>query len=767
MTTAPHNGMSTTTRRGFLATLTAGSLIFATRISGASALTILVQDPADELPFEPDLFVAIAPSGRVTIIAHRSEMGTGIRTALPMVVADELGADWEQVDIEQAIGNPAYGSQNTDGSRSVRRFYQRMRIAGATARTMLERAAAQRWNVEPDTCTGRNHIVTHTPTGRTLAYGDLVAIARTLETPAEDELTFVPREERKYIGTNVPIVDLDDILTGKAIFGMDVRLPEMVYAVIARSPVLGGTPTNFIDTAARAIPGVLDVLEIPAFTAPHAFQPLGGIAVIATSTYAAVRGRDALDITWSTSSHAVFNSAEYDQQLVLTTQQPGTVARSIGDANTVYDASSEDKRVVADYFVPMLAHASMETPCATATVTLNGDGTVRACEAWAPTQNPQAAQGQLAGSLGIEPDQVKVNVTLLGGGFGRKSKPDFVAEAAVLARDLRRPVQVVWTREDDLRHDYYHSVAAVRMQACVDDDGAPTAWIQRSAFPTIASTFNPTARTGQAFELGLGFTDLPFDVPNLSVENGPADAHVRIGWLRSVAHIFHAFATCSFPDELAHHVGADPYEYLMQLLGQPRHLDLAGVDYDNHGEPLDRFPFDISRLRHVTERVAKNANWQSRRRMALKKGHGFGIACHRSFLSYCANIVEVDIARDGTVRIPNVWVVLDAGVVVHPDRVRAQMEGAAAFSTSLAMFGEITATDGVVDQSNFHDYRMARIYDAPNMVHVDLVESEELPAGVGEVGVPPFAPALCNAIFAATGRRIRRLPIAAHDLCWS
>ncbi|MCA9296249.1 MAG: xanthine dehydrogenase family protein molybdopterin-binding subunit, partial [Phycisphaerales bacterium] len=614
---------------------------------------------------------------------------------------------------------------------------------------------------------GRNHIVTHTPTGRTMGYGDLVAIARTLEVPAEDELTFVPREERRYIGTNVPIVDLDDILTGKAIFGMDVRLPDMVYAVIARSPVLGGTPTSIDDTAARAIPGVLDVIEIPVFSAPHAFQPLGGVAVLATSTYAAMRGRDALDITWSPSTHAEFNSAAYEQQLVQTTQQSGTVARSIGDANAVYDASPDDARVVADYYVPMLAHASMETPCATVALTLNEDGTVRSCEAWAPTQNPQAAQGQVAGSLGIGPEQVTVNVTLLGGGYGRKSKPDFVAEAAVLARDVGRPVQVVWTREDDIRHDYYHSVAAVRMQACLGDDGAPTAWIQRCAFPTIASTFNPTARAGQSFELGLGFTDVPFDVPNLSVENGPADAHVRIGWLRSVAHIFHAFATCSFPDELAHRAGVDPYAYLMRLLGAPRNLDLTGVDYDNHGEPLERYPFDVGRLRTVTERVAKNANWQSRLRMSTPKGHGLGIACHRSFLSYCANVVEVDVARDGTVRIPNVWVVLDAGTVVHPDRVRAQMEGAAVFSTSLAMYGEITATDGAVDQSNYHDYRMARMYDAPTMVHVDLVESDELPSGVGEVGVPPFAPALCNAIFAATGRRIRRLPIAAHDLSWS
>ncbi|MEM7227641.1 MAG: molybdopterin cofactor-binding domain-containing protein [Planctomycetota bacterium] len=764
MSASPTAGTTGMSRRFFLAGVSAGSLVLAARISGASTLARILQDEdIDALTFEPDVFVSIAPDGIVTIVAHRSEMGTGIRTALPMVVADELGADWERVSIDQAIGDSTYGSQNTDGSRSVRRFYQRMRIAGATARTMLERAAAAQWDVEAADCVGRDHRVTHMPTGRTVAYGELVDVARELDVPEEDDLVFKPKSERKYVGTNVAIADLDGIVNGNAQFGMDIRRPNMVFAVVERSPVLGGAPTGFNADDVRSMAGIVDVVELPTFSPPHAFQALGGIAVVASSTWAALEGRKALRVTWSPSDHASYDSTSYEQSLLDAARSEGQVARTQGDAKSTLDAADASSCHEADYYVPTLAHASMEPPCAVAELTFDDDGAVTACEVWAPTQNPQAAQGQLASSLELPPDAITVHVTLLGGGFGRKSKPDFIVEAALLARDLKRPVQVVWTREDDIRHDYFHSVAACHVRAAVDDDGMPTALIQRSAFPTIGSSFNPTARYGQSFELGLGFTDMPYDVPNLQVENGPAEAHLRIGWLRSVAHIFHAFAVCSFPDELAHRAGRDPYEYLMSLLGAPRHVELPGVEYANHGEPLERYPIDVGRLRAVTERVAQHADWGR----TMPRGRGLGIACHRSFLSYCANVIEVDVAPDGTVRIPNVWVSIDAGTVIHPDRVRAQMEGSAVFGASLAMYGEITATNGVVDQSNFHDYRMARIYDAPQMVHVDIVESDELPAGVGEVGVPPFAPALCNAIYAATGHRIRRLPIMHHDLSWN
>jgi isoquinoline 1-oxidoreductase beta subunit len=384
------------------------------------------------------------------------------------------------------------------------------------------------------------------------------------------------------------------------------------------------------------------------------------------------------------------------------------------------------------------------------------------CTLWAPAQNPQAVQDTVSAALGIDKKSVICNVTLLGGGFGRKSKPDFCAEAAILSKQLRKPVKVVWTREDDIQFDYYHAVAAMHMKAGLDQGGKPVAWLQRSVFPSISSTFATDVRLGSAGELGMGFTDTPFAVPNLRVENGEAISHVRIGWLRSVANIYHAFAVCSFADELAHAAGRDPKDYLLDLIGPPRIVDLKaeGVDYPNMG-PIEQYPIDTARLRKVVEVAATNAGWGKRR---LPKGRALGIAAHRSFLSYVATVVEVQIGADGKVAIPRVDTAVDAGMIVSPDRVRSQFEGAAVFGASLALTGEITATAGKIDQNNFHNYRVARMNEAPMETHVQIVESEAPPAGVGEPGVPPFAPALCNAIFAATGKRIRELPLSRQKL---
>jgi isoquinoline 1-oxidoreductase beta subunit len=377
----------------------------------------------------------------------------------------------------------------------------------------------------------------------------------------------------------------------------------------------------------------------------------------------------------------------------------------------------------------------MEPPAATARVSADG------CEAWAPTQNPQAAQDELAQALGLDKEKVVVHVTLLGGGFGRKSKPDFIAEAALLSRELKVPVKVVWSRQDDIQHDYYHAVAACRIEAGVDQGGKPQAWLMRSAFPSIGSTFDASADAPADWEMGFGYTDMPYDISNLRYERGKANAHVRIGWLRSVCNIFHAFAVSSFTDELAARAGADPLAYLLDLIGAPRQVDLAteGVTYSNYGAPLERYPIDTGRLRQVTEIAAKNAGWGRE----LPRGRGLGIACHRSFLSYVANVVEVEVSKDGQVSIPRVDVVVDCGLVINPDRVRAQFEGSDVFGASLALMGEISAKQGRVMQSNFTT------------------------TGAGEPGVPPFAPALTNAIFAATGKRVRNLPLSAHDLSWS
>ncbi|MCG8650454.1 MAG: molybdopterin-dependent oxidoreductase, partial [Pirellulales bacterium] len=694
---------------------------------------------------------------------HRSEMGTGIRTGLPRVVADELEADWKRVVIQQARGDKRLGDQNTDGSNSIRFFFKRMRVAGATARTMLERAAAQQWQVDADECYADHHQIKHRTSNRAVGFGDLVAIARTLEPPQEQELKLKPRSQWRYIGKDAQITDLDDIVTGKAIFGIDARMENQLFAVIARPPVVGGKVLSCEDAEARKIPGVVDVIQIPGYSGAPMFQPLGGVAVCATSTWAAWQGRDALEIEWDEGSNASYDTEQYARQLAETVQRPGRVYREHGD---VPGALAQAKNVVrADYSVPHLSHAPMETPCAVADVKTDASGKVTSCHVVAATQNPQAVQQAVGPAMEMAPDDVLVNVTLLGSGFGRKSKPDYCVEAAVLSRQLKRPVHVTWTREDDLQHDYYHTISAIHCEAAVDENGKPNAWLQRAAYPTIGSTFNAAADHPATWEAEMGHTDLPFQLANLRFEVGQAKAHVRIGWLRSVCHIQQNFAVGSFADELAHHAGRDPYEFLLELLGEDRHIDMKAAKLGNRQADPQEYPYDIGRLKNVIRRAAAKADWG--RAKSMPKGRGLGIAGCRSFLGYTGHVVEVEVTKDGKLRIPKIWVSLDAGTIVSPDRVHAQAEGAAIMATTQARYGKLTFKKGRAQQTNYDTYRMVTMSDAPGQIVVDLVSSEAPPAGVGETGVPSLAPALCNAIFAATGKRIRNLPIADHDLSWS
>ena len=741
------NSIENFSRRGFIKTgIAAGSFLLASRI---------VPEPlwcatAEKAVFNPDLFLAIASDGTITIIASRSEMGCGSRTSIPLVLADELDADWSKVKLEQATGDAKYGDQDTDGSHSVRSFFDQMRTTGATARAMLITAAANQWKVAETECSTEPSMVVHQASGRKLSYGDLAVGAAKLPVPKPDAVTLKRKSQWRYIGKDSSFYDLPDIVTGKAVFGMDAKLPGMVYASIEHSPVLGQNVKSYDDKAALKIAGVKQTLVIDTFKPPHAFQPLGGVAVIADNTWAAFQGRQALKIDWDNSPHAVYNSAEFRKTLVAGARQPGKPCRNVGDVDKEFASAS--KIIEAEYYAPHLAHASMEPPVAVADYR---DGKV---VAYAPVQAPQTAQKTVADTVGLKPEDVTIHVTLLGGAFGRKSKPDFVAEAAVISKKLGKPVKVVWKREDDIQHDYYHSVAALYMKAAVGPDGKPTAWLQRTVYPPIASTFAPDAKYADD-EMSLGWNNLPFDIPNHRAENGPADAHVRIGWLRSVANVYHAFAIHSFVDELAAAAQKDPLEYLLDLIGPPR---IVPLEYSKEeAEDGKKYPLDTGRLRKVVELVADKSNWAKRPR---EKGHGFGIAAHRSFYTYVATVVEVKVDDKGQVQIPNVWTAVDAGTTVSPDNIRNQMEGAATFGTSLAMLGEITVTNGVVNQSNFSDYEVARMPMAPRHTSVYIVDSDAPPAGIGEPGLPPFAPALCNAIYAATGKRIRELPVSKTKL---
>lgn len=741
-------------RREFLQAVTAGSLVLAV---GAAACRRTDDELRGAKPAAADglgasAYLRIDDTGAVTIICHRSEMGQGIRTSLPMVLADELEADWSRVRVEQAPGDEkTFGSQNTDGSSSIREFLVPFREAGATARTLLEQAAAKQWGVPATQVQARQHQVVDTATGKTLSFGALVAVARTLPVPDKKTLKLKDASAFRYIGKEVAGIDQHDMTVGRAVYGFDVRRDGMKYAVIARPPVYGGKAASVDSSEAEKVPGVEKIVRLDGAEPPAAFNPIGGVAVIARNTWAAIEGRKKLRITWTDGPNASYDSVQFRAELEGTARKPGKVVRQQGDVDGALRGAA--KTVSADYFVPHLAHAPMEPPAALAVVE-NGR-----CEVWAATQNPQGARDTVAAALGMKPEQVTVHVTLLGGAFGRKSKPDYVAEAALLAQKVGAPVRVMWTREDDIRHDYFHTVTAQHLEAGLDAGGKVVGWLHRTVLPSISSTFAKDKLYASDSELGQGVTDLPFAIPNIRAENGPAPAHVRIGWYRSVINIPHAFAIGTFVDELAHAAGKDARAFWLDLLGPDRIVDLskAGLAGEafNYGESFEKHPIDIARYRKVLELVTEKSGWGS----PLPKGHGRGLAVHRSFVSYVAAVVQVAVKPDGTLEIPRVDVAADPGFITNPDRVRAQFEGATVMGLSNALYGEVSFKNGRAVQSNFTDYKVARMDAAPRDVRVHLVAGSPLPGGVGEPGVPPIAPALGNAIFAATGVRIRRLPV--------
>ncbi|HEY6128899.1 MAG TPA: molybdopterin cofactor-binding domain-containing protein [Candidatus Acidoferrum sp.] len=723
--------------------------------AGALSTPTGVADVGLKGPLSPTVYLAIDTDGTTYIVAHRSEMGSGSKTALPRIVADELDADWGRVKIVQAIGDEKFGDQDTDGSHSVRSFFDTLRETGASARLMLLRAAAQQWDVPENECSTGVHEVLHAKSGKKIGYGELATAAAKLPVPKKEELKLKPRNEWRYMGKGVASYDLKDMITGKATYGIDTHMDGMLYANVAHPPVYGATVKSVDDKATLAVPGVRQTATIDPFKPPILFQAHGGVGVLAANSWAAIQGKKKLKIEWTGSEHGNYSSDTYKAELQAASRKPGKVVREIGNVDRAF--ASGGKIVEAEYYAPMLAHASMEPPAALAHYK---DGKV---QVWAATQNPQGARDAVAAAVGAKKEDVTVNVTLLGGGFGRKSFPDYAVEAAVLSKKSGKPVKVVWSREDDIQFDVYHSVAAMYLKASLSADGKPTAWLQRSTFPPIASTFDASALTADAGEIGLGWSDLPYAIPNHRAENGEAKSHVRIGWLRSVCNIFHAYAEHSFADELAHAAGIDPRDYVLALLGPDRIVPKTELpkDYTNYDGDYDQYPIDTARFRRVLEIATEKSGWGKK-----KNGNGFGmgLAIHRSFLTYVAAVVQVEMDKDAKVKIGRVDYAVDAGTIVNPEMAMQQFEGAATFTTSLAFYGEITAKNGMIQQSNFDGYPMARMNTAPRETHVHLVPSEAPPAGIGEPGVPPFTPALCNAVFAATGKRVRDLPFSKLGL---
>lgn len=647
--------------------------------------------------FEPNAWLSIDRTGTTTITVAKSEMGQGVRTSLPMIVADELEQDWSKIRIEQALAEPGkYGSQGTGGSSSVRRSWDMLRRAGATAREMLVAAAAKEWSVSPDSCFAKNGTVVHGASGRTKGYGQLVDLAATM--PVSQNPSLKDPKNFHIIGTPTPRLDVGEKVTGAAMFGIDARVPGMLFATLARSPVFGGKLIRFDATRSKGTPGVRDVVQID-----------NTVAVIASSTWAAIRGRQALAVTWddgeypNQSSEAIWKLFEESARL------EGEVERNEGDAESALTRAAAT--IEAVYRAPFAAHATMEPMNCTAHV----EG--HRCEIWAPTQTPQDAQSEAAGALGLSVEKVTVHVTLLGGGFGRRLENDYVVEAVKVSRAISAPVKVVWTREDDMRHDFYRPATYNVLRAGLDRQGAPVAWIHRIVGPNAGG-------------LVTGGSTPPYAIPNVRIDSHSKETGVPIGSWRSVGYSQNCFVIEGFIDELAHAARRDPFEYRRGLL--PR----------------------SSRLRGVLETAAAKAGWGT----PLAGGSGLGIACVQGFGSSVAQVAEVSVAKDGTFRVKRVVCAIDCGPVVNPDTIEAQMEGAIVYGLTAAMKGEITVQKGGISRGNFDDYEMLRIDEMPK-VEVYIVPGSESLGGVGEPGVPPIAPAVTNAIFAATGNRIRQLPI--------
>ncbi len=709
----------------------AGALVIGVRLSG-SLLRAQKSDPGAKkaAPNPFDAYVHVKPDGHITLIVAKSEMGQGIKTGLAMILAEEAEIDFNSVSVKLAETRPdIYAHMGTGGSGSTIESFTPLRKAGATVRALMITAAAAKWNVSPAECEAKKGSVLHEKSDRQASYGELVEAARKLPMRDPEKVQLKDESNFELIGHATPRVDVPSKVNGSAQFGIDVRVPEMVFAVVARCPTFGGKAAHFDAGKAKAVAGVRDVFEIPALGADK--FTAGGIVVVADSTWAAMKGRDALQITWDHGAAVSESSEGMRAGLQGAAQKPGKRVRNDGDVDAALSQGA--KKIEALYEMPLLAHATMEPMNITAHVRA-GDA-----EVWAPTQSPDWVQGTVAQVLGLKPDKVIVHTTLMGGGFGRRYMADYPAEVAQIARVVGKPVQLVWTREDDMTHDFYRPASCHRMQGVVDANGRPVAWFHTLASTSIRGYWDPHAPPERQ-EVG-GAKEMPYAIPNVRLEfNGVASAVPR-AWWRSVENSFNGFAVESFIDELAAAAGHDPLQFRKTLLVKPANWKAKSDD-----DP------DPARLRAVLEMAAEKADWGK----PLPKGRGRGIAAFCSFGSYFAEVAEVTV-KGGEFKIDRIVAAVDCGQIVNPESVRSQTEGAIIFGLSAALKNEITIKNGVVEQTNFDGYDPIRINEAPP-IEMHLVGSKEDPGGMGEPGLPPIAPAVANAIFAPSGQRLRKLP---------
>jgi isoquinoline 1-oxidoreductase beta subunit len=725
-------------RRDFLKTgaVSSAALVIGFRFS-ADAFAQGAQEQKLVNPF--DAWIHIESDGRVRLVLAKSEMGQGVTTALPMILAEELAIDWKKVKVEQAPTNPNIYQHGTGGSSSVRTSYLPLRQAGAAARAMLVQAAADQWQVNANTCRAEDGAVVHGPRTKRLPYSALVIAASKIPVPDFSKVTLLNPKEFKIIGKDEPRADIPPKVNGTGVFGMDVRVPGMLYAVVARCPVFGGKVKRFDATKAKALSGVRHVIEIPAMPAAHT---AGGIAVVADTTHLAMKGRDALEIEWDEGEHASESTATLRKQFEeLLSRTDGTVVRNDGDARATLQAAGS--RIEATYEVPFQNHSPMEPMNATVHIRKED------AEAWLPSQGPQWGQDVIAKIAGLPGDKVNVHTTLLGGGFGRRYHADFVAEAAQISKATGAPIKVVFTREDDTQHGFYRPASLHKLSGSLDGKGQPSAWLHLMSSVSIDGYWSPPDRAKPAnSEIG-GAANLGYAIPNLRMEYAAAKSGVPVMWWRSVEHSTNGFVTECFLDELAAAGKIDPLELRLRLLAEPRKVR---VPADNE------IILDTHRLRACVELAALKGGWGK----PLAKGRGRGIACHFSFDTYVAEVAEVTVTK-GVVRVDKVVAAVDCGRVINPDGARAQIEGGIMYGLTAALKSAITIDKGRVEQSNFDNYEMLRIDEAP-AIEVHFVPSEEAPTGTGEPGLPPCAAAVMNAVYAATGKRVRRLPIQPGDL---